>query len=56
LLASLEEVDSSGFEGRVMVHMDMDDDDDDQDDDVEFSVGMYPAGSVEPLVSPTPAG
>lgn len=60
LLASLDEVDGSGFEGRVMVHMDMDDDDNDDDDrdddDVEFSVGMYPAGSVEPLVSPTPAG
>ncbi len=62
LLASLDEVEGSGFEGRVLVHMDIDNDDDDDDDDdrddddVEFSVGMYPAGSVEPLASPTPAG
>jgi len=52
LLVSLDEYEGSGFEGRVMVHMD----DDDDDDDVEFSVGIYPAGSVEPLASPTPAG
>jgi predicted nucleic acid-binding Zn-ribbon protein len=58
LLASLEEVDGSGFEGRVLVHVDMvnNDGDDRDDDDVEFSVGTYPAGSVEPLVTPTPAG
>lgn len=53
LLIELDEVDGSGFEGRAFMHPD-DDDDDDDDLDIEFVVGIYPAGSVDPLVDGTP--
>lgn len=52
LLIELNEVEGSGFEGRAYIHPD---DDDDDDDDMEFVVGMYPAGSVDPLPAATPA-
>lgn len=52
LLIELDEVDGSGFEGRAFIHPD--DDDDDDDLDIEFVVGMYPAGSVDPLQDATP--
>lgn len=51
LLIELDEVDGSGFEGRAFMHPD---DDDDDDDDIEFVVGIYPAGSVDPLEEATP--
>ncbi len=54
LLIELDEVDGSGFEGRAFIHPDEDDDDDD-DMDIEFVVGIYPTGSVEPLQESTPA-
>lgn len=53
LLIELDEVDGSGFEGRALMHPD-DDDDDDDDMDIEFVVGIYPAGSVDPLQEATP--
>lgn len=52
LLIELDEVDGSGFEGRSFMHLD--DDDDDDDLDIEFVVGIYPAGSVDPLPAATP--
>ena len=55
LLIELQEVDASGYEGRAFIQLD-DDDDDDDENDIEITVGMYPAGSVETLPSPTPAG
>lgn len=55
LLIELQEVDASGYEGRAFIQLD-DDDDDDDENDIEITVGMYPAGSVEMLPSPTPAG
>ena len=55
LLIELDEVDGSGFEGRAFMHPD-DDDDDDDDMDIEFVVGIYPAGSVDPLPEATPRG
>lgn len=51
LLFDLQEVDGSGFEGRAYLTPD----DDDDDDDVDSVVGVWPAGEVEPLASPTPA-
>lgn len=55
LLIELQEVDASGYEGRAFIQLD-DDDDDDDENDIEITVGMYSAGSVEMLPSPTPAG
>ena len=55
LLIELQEVDASGYEGRAFIQLD-DDDDDDDENDIEITVGMYPAGAVETLPSPTPAG
>lgn len=52
LLIELDEVDGSGFEGRAFMHPD--DDDDHDDIDIEFVVGIYPAGSVDPLQESTP--
>lgn len=53
LLIELHEVDGSGWEGRAFMHPD-DDDDDDDDIEIEFVVGIYPAGSVDPLPAGTP--
>lgn len=50
LLFELSEVDGSGWEGRTFIHPD----DDDDDDELEFVVGIYPAGSVDPLPESTP--
>lgn len=50
VVIELNEIDASGYEGRASIHLDDDDDDDDDDaDDVEFTVGIYPTGSVTPL-------
>ena len=51
LLIELDEVDESGWEGRAFIHPD----DDDDDDELEFVVGIYPAGSVDPLPESTPS-
>lgn len=51
ILIELDEVDASGWEGRAFIHPD----DDDDDDELEFVVGIYPAGSVDPLPAATPA-
>ena len=62
ILIELDEVEGSTREGRALVHLDHDDanhDDDDHDDDdheLEFAVGIYPAGTVDRLPEPTPAG
>lgn len=62
ILVELDEVESSTWEGRALVRFDHDDDnhdDDDHNDDdheLEFAVGIYPAGTVDPLPEPTPAG
>lgn len=53
LLLQLNEVDGSGYEGRAFIHPD--DDDRADDDDLEFVVGVFPAGSVEPVGSPAAA-
>ena len=50
ILIELDEVDESGWEGRAFIHPD----DDDDDDELEFVVGIYPAGSVDPLPAATP--
>lgn len=50
LLIELGEVDDSGWEGRAFIHPD----DDDDDDELEFVIGIYPAGSVDPLPVATP--
>lgn len=54
LLIELNEVDGSGWEGRSFIHPD--DDDDDDDDELEFVVGIFPTGSVDPLPTGTPQG
>lgn len=51
ILIELDEVDESGWEGRAFIHPD----DDDDDDELEFVVGIYPAGSVDPLPESTPS-
>lgn len=53
LLIQLNEHDESGFEGRTLIQPD--DEDDDDDDELEFIVGMFPSGEVEPLPASAPA-
>lgn len=52
LLIQLNEVDGSGWEGRA--YLTPDDGHENDDDDIDIAVGIYPAGSVEPVG--TPAG
>lgn len=49
ILIELEENEASGYEGRASIHPD------DDDDEIEVTVGIYSAGSVEPLDDATPA-
>lgn len=62
ILVELDEVEGSTWEGRALVHLDRDDDSHDDDDhgdddhELEFAVGIYPAGTVDRLPKPTPAG
>lgn len=55
VLIQLSEIDASGHEGRAFIEPD-EDDDDDNENEIEITVGIFPVGSVEPLVAPTPAG
>jgi hypothetical protein len=57
LLIQLDEYENSGWEGRAWFGPeDYDDDDDDDDDELEVVVGVYPAGSVDPLGTPEAIG
>jgi hypothetical protein len=57
LLIQLDEYENSGWEGRAWFGPeDHDDDDDDDDDELEVVVGVYPAGSVDPLGTPEAIG
>lgn len=51
LFFDLQEVDDSGYAGRAYLQPD---DDDDDDDDLDAVIGLWPAGEVQPLASPTP--
>lgn len=51
LLIELDEYEESGWEGRAFLEPE----DEDDHEDIEFTVGIYPAGSVEPLTTATPA-
>jgi hypothetical protein len=55
LLIQLDEYESSGWEGRAWFGPE-DYDDDDDDDELEVVVGVYPAGSVDPLGTPEAVG
>lgn len=62
LLIQLDEHEGSGWEGRAWFGPELDDDDDDDDDrdddndELDVVVGVYPAGTVEPLGTPEPIG
>lgn len=49
ILLDLAEVDGSGMEGRVMIRPEGRD-----NDEIEFVVGLWPVGSVEPVAEATP--
>jgi len=53
ILFELGQVEESGFEGRALIQPDHEDDDGDLE--LEFAIGVYPAGSVDPMVGSPPA-
>lgn len=55
LLIQLDEYEDSSWEGRAWIGQD-DEDDDDDEDELDVVVGVYPAGSVEPLGTPEAIG